>query len=72
LYCTIFFQDEVEEWNQKNVLNRKIDPTCLISPVVTELKWIAKGVIFLDMRRDSFKDFTVRKNTFVPVKRCTE
>jgi hypothetical protein len=38
-------QDEAQEWNQKQPLNRKVHPTSLIIPVVTELKWIAKGEI---------------------------
>jgi hypothetical protein len=30
-----FFQEEVEDWNQKHPLDPKIDPTSLIIPVVT-------------------------------------
>jgi len=72
-----FFQEEVEDWNQKHSLDPKIDPTSLIIPVVTELldfyvllRLKGKDMVeipemdhkahnFLDMTRETFKDFTV-------------
>jgi hypothetical protein len=74
-----FFEDEVKEWNQQNPLNRKIDPTGVIIPVVTELldfyqllRMKGKDLVeipemdrigrnFLDMSRETFKNFTVGK-----------
>ena len=77
-----FFKEEVEDWNRKHPADsdKKIDPTTLIIPVVTELldfyqllRMKGKDIVeipqmdllgrnFLDLSRETFKDFTVGKD----------
>ena len=63
---TDFFQEEVEDWNQKHPLDPKIDPTSLIIPVVTEL------LDFYVLLRLKGKDMVEIPEMDAPVKRCTD
>ena len=90
VFCFVFIHSQFDQ----PIWSRKIDPTSVIIPVVTELldfyqllRMKGKDLVelpemdrigrnFLDMSRETFKDFTVGKkgqeNTSAPVKRCTE